>query len=65
MLKWLLTLVIAIGVLSLLAPWFRQHLKIGRLPGDVTLHYRGRNFFFPFTSTILLSLFLFLITRWL
>ncbi|HXZ55752.1 MAG TPA: DUF2905 domain-containing protein [Burkholderiales bacterium] len=62
MLKWVLVLVIALVALTALAPWLSRY-GLGRLPGDVTLRYRGRLYYLPFTSTILLSLALTLITR--
>jgi hypothetical protein len=62
MLKWLVTLVIALIVLTLLAPWLAKY-GLGRLPGDVTVRYKGRLLYLPFTSTILLSLALTLLTR--
>ena len=55
MLKWLLTLVIALLVLGLSTPWLRR-LGIGRLPGDVDFERNGRRYSFPIGSTILLSL---------
>ena len=54
MIKWLLTLLLALVVLSLLTPWLRRH-GLGRLPGDVQLHWRGRQWQLPVTSTLLLS----------
>jgi hypothetical protein len=62
MLKWILTLVIAVAVLSLWAPRFGKY-GIGRLPGDITLHHKGRDYYLPFTTTILLSLALTLLGR--
>jgi hypothetical protein len=62
MLKWVLVLVIALVVLTVLAPWLSR-FGLGRLPGDLTLRYKGRLYYLPFTSTILLSLVLTLITR--
>lgn len=55
MLKWLLTLVIALLVLGLATPWLRR-LGLGRLPGDVDIERNGRHYSFPIGSTILLSL---------
>ncbi len=55
MLKWLLTLVIALLVLGVSTPWLRR-LGIGRLPGDVDFERNGRRYSFPIGSTILLSL---------
>ncbi|HUL92898.1 MAG TPA: DUF2905 family protein [Burkholderiales bacterium] len=62
MLKWVLALVIALIVLTALAPRLSQY-GLGRLPGDVTVRYKGRLYYLPFTSTVLLSLVLTLITR--
>ncbi len=62
MLKWLLTLIIALAVLTLCVPWMRK-FGLGRLPGDITLRRRGRDYYLPFTSTILLSLALTLLAR--
>jgi hypothetical protein len=62
MLKWLLTLILALAVLTLCAPWLRKY-GLGRLPGDVVLRHRGRDYYLPFTTTIVLSLALTLLAR--
>lgn len=62
MLKWLLTLIVALAVLTLCAPWLGKY-GLGRLPGDITLRRRGRDYYLPFTTTILLSLVLTLLGR--
>jgi hypothetical protein len=62
MLKWILTLIVALVVLSLYPPRFGKYM-LGRLPGDINLRYRGRDYYLPFTTTILLSLALTLLTR--
>ena len=62
MLKWLLTLAVALVVLTLLVPKMRKY-GLGRLPGDITVRHKGRDYYLPFTSTILLSLALTLIGR--
>jgi hypothetical protein len=62
MLKWLLVLVVALVVLALLTPWLAKR-GIGRLPGDLVVHWRGRRLYIPITSTVLLSLLLTLVTR--
>ena len=62
MMKWLLTLLIALAVLTLCTPWLRK-FGLGRLPGDISVRYKGRSYNLPFTSTILLSLALTLIAR--
>ena len=55
MLKWLLTLVIALLILGFAAPWLRR-VGLGRLPGDISIQRDGRQYFFPIGSTIMLSL---------
>ena len=62
MLKWILTLIVALVVLTVLAPWLARY-GLGRLPGDVTVRYKGKLYTLPFTSTILLSLALTLLMR--
>ena len=64
MLKWLLTLIVALAVLTVVSPWLARH-GLGRLPGDVSFRVRGRDYYFPFTTTILLSLALTLIARFI
>jgi len=61
-LKWILTLVLALIVLTAFAPWFSKY-GLGRLPGDLTLRRKGRLYYLPFTSTLLLSLALTLLAR--
>jgi hypothetical protein len=62
MLKWLLTLIIALVVLSLCPPRIGKY-TLGRLPGDISLRRNGREYYIPLTTTILLSLALTLIGR--
>ena len=62
MLKWVLMLIIALIVLTVLAPWLSKY-GLGRLPGDLTVRYKGKLYYLPFTSTILLSLALTLLMR--
>ncbi len=62
MLKWLLTLAVALAVLTVVSPWLARY-GLGRLPGDISVRIRGRDYYFPFTTTIVLSLALTLIAR--
>jgi len=55
LLKWLLTLVVALLILGAATPWLRR-LGLGRMPGDVSFERNGRQYSFPIGSTILLSL---------
>lgn len=63
MFKWLLTIAIIVIVLGVVMPGLRQRKGLGKLPGDVAVRWRGRDYFFPFTTTILLSLAFVLISR--
>jgi len=60
-LKWLLTTAIALVVLTALSPMLARY-GLGRLPGDVTVRWRGRDWYLPFTTTILMSVALTAIT---
>ena len=62
--KWLVTTFIALLILTALQPWL-QKLGIGRLPGDLRFRRNGREIVLPFTSTVVLSLLLMLIGRFL
>jgi hypothetical protein len=62
-LKWLLTLAVALVVLSAISPWLARRFGLGRLPGDLVVRVRGREVYVPFTTTILLSLALTALSR--
>ena len=62
MLKWLITLALALFVISWFTPWLRRN-GLGRLPGDFSVKLGKRQVFIPLTSTVLLSLLLSLIAR--
>ena len=49
MLKWLLTVLIGLVILAVLTPRLR-------LPGDFRIPLRGRVYYVPLASTVLLSL---------
>jgi len=63
MLKWFLTLTLAVFVLGLLTPLVPGQGRRRRLPGDIQLRWRGREYQFPLGSTLVLSLVLTLLTR--
>ena len=50
---------IALGLLLMLAG--RTHLPIGRLPGDILYRRKNFSFYFPLTTSILLSIVLTLV----
>lgn len=62
MLRWTLSIFIALVVFSAALPWLEK-LGVGRLPGDFRFKLFGKTFFLPFASTILLSLAVLLIGR--
>jgi hypothetical protein len=62
-LKWLLTLAVALVVLSAVSPWLARRFGLGRLPGDLVVRIRGREVYVPFTTTLLLSLALTALSR--
>ena len=64
MLKWIVTLLVALVVLTALSPWLAR-FGLGRLPGDVRVRVKGRDYALPFTTTILLSVALTLLARFL
>ena len=55
MIRWILTIFLALIVFSAAMPWLEK-LGIGRLPGDVRFKIFGRQIFLPFASTLLLSM---------
>lgn len=63
MLKWILTLVIAVFLLGILSPYLARFIRFGKLPGDIVFRRRGRTYAFPFATTILFSLLLWLLSR--
>ena len=62
MVKWILTLVVALAILSIATPLFGR-ISLGRLPGDFRIALRDRVLYLPIASTVLLSLFVWLIGR--
>ena len=63
MLKWLIAVFGAVFVIGLLQPRLARLLRIGQLPGDIRFRVRGREYSFPFATTILLSFLLAMISR--
>ena len=62
MIKWVVVIALAVIVLGLLAPQLSR-FGLWRLPGDLRFMRKGRDYYLPITSTILLSLVLTLIAR--
>lgn len=53
--RWLIALGVALVVLGLAWPWISK-LGLGRLPGDIHIEREGFNFYFPITTSIIVSL---------
>jgi hypothetical protein len=62
MVKWLVTLFVVLAILSIALPRSAS-FALGRLPGDLRIPLRGRVLYIPFTSTVLLSLAVWLLGR--
>jgi len=62
LLKWLLVLLLGVVVITLLTPWLSRY-GLGRLPGDITVRWRGRPVYLPITTTLILSALLTLVAR--
>ncbi|MDH4174534.1 MAG: DUF2905 domain-containing protein [Betaproteobacteria bacterium] len=62
MIKWLLTIFLALAVLAVATPWL-QRLGVGRLPGDLKFSVRGRAYYIPLASTVLFCLLALLIGK--
>jgi hypothetical protein len=63
MLKWLIAVFAAVFVIGLLQPRVARLLRLGHLPGDFRFRLRGREYAFPFATTVLLSLLVAAISR--
>ncbi|MGE5524794.1 MAG: DUF2905 domain-containing protein [Rhodospirillaceae bacterium] len=55
MAKWLITLGVILVVLGVLWPLIAK-LGLGHLPGDIHVERKGFHFYFPVTTSIIVSL---------
>ena len=53
--RWLIVFIVAFVLFNGLASWLRR-FGLGRLPGDFSFSWRGREYFVPLASSVLLSL---------
>jgi hypothetical protein len=60
--RWLVVVFLALLLFSGLRPWLEK-LGLGRLPGDLRFRLFGREWFLPFASAVLLSLFAMLLMK--
>jgi hypothetical protein len=61
---WLISGGMILIVVGLLWPLIMRS-GLGRLPGDVSIHRPGFDFYFPITTSIIVSIVLWLIFWWL
>lgn len=54
MLRWLVVFVLALALIGWVGPLLRR-IGLGRLPGDIYFVRNGREYSFPFASSLLLS----------
>jgi hypothetical protein len=54
LLKWLIVFILAMSLVGWFTPLLRR-LGLGRLPGDIRFVRNGREYNFPFASSLLLS----------
>lgn len=59
----LVTIGLVALILGLLWPWLAK-LPFGRLPGDISIEREGFHFYFPLTTSIVVSLLLSLLVWW-
>ena len=65
MFRWLLAVFFAVFIVGIFMPKLARALHLGRLPGDFSFCWRGRDYQFPFATTVVLSLLLTLLVRYL
>jgi hypothetical protein len=58
--RWLIVFLLAFVLFNGLAAWLRR-IGLGRLPGDFTLRWRGRELHVPLASSVLLSVLVMLV----
>jgi hypothetical protein len=64
LIKWLITVVIALVLFAGLTPLLRR-LGIGRMPGDFRIRLNGKDYNLPLASTVLLSLIAMAVARFI
>jgi hypothetical protein len=64
MFRWLIIIFLVLIVFSSALPWLEK-LGIGRLPGDIRFRILGTEIFLPFASTVLISVVVFLLGRFI
>ena len=62
--RWLLVFLVSLILFNGLATWLRR-IGLGRLPGDFTLRWRGRELHVPLASSLVLSFIAMAIGAWI
>ena len=52
--RWLLVFLIALVLFNAVGGWLK-HLGLGRLPGDFSFRWRGREVYVPLASSVVLG----------
>jgi hypothetical protein len=52
--RWLLVFLVACLIFNGLQGWLRR-IGLGKLPGDFSVRFRGRDFYVPLASSLVLS----------
>lgn len=63
MLQWMVVVLVLVFAVGVFRETLARTIRLGRLPGDLNFRFRGKQYHFPFTSTVLLSLFAWIILR--
>ena len=61
--RWLIIFFVALILFGGLQRWLRK-IGLGRLPGDFTLRFAGREFYMPLASSLVLSLLAMAVAHW-
>ncbi len=59
--RWLLVFLLACLIFNGLQGWLRK-MGLGRLPGDFVFRVRGRDWYFPLASSVVLAVLMMLIS---
>jgi len=62
MIRWFFVIFLVVILFASALPWLEK-LGIGRLPGDLRFSIFGKKIFLPFASTILVSLVVLVLSR--
>ncbi len=58
--RWLIVFLLACLIFNGLQGWLRR-IGLGRLPGDFSFRFRGRDWYVPLTSSLVLSVLMMLL----